>query len=216
MTQSPIQLVVFDLGRVLIRSCDGWQHACEVAGLAQPAGELSDAARAALFEIAIQSEIGQIDIDSFCARAATLLGLTPGDVRRVSDVYAIAPYPGAIELIDQLAAAGVPTACLSNTNENHWRIFQDTSQASYFPLDRLTHRFASQLLGLRKPDPRIYEHVECATRVPPDRIVFFDDLEENVIPARERGWRAHVITPDSDPIAQARARLHDEGVLVSC
>ncbi|MGB7159124.1 MAG: HAD-IA family hydrolase [Tepidisphaeraceae bacterium] len=210
---SGIQLVIFDLGRVLVRICDGWQHACEVAGVAAPDTELSDDAKAALHEVVVRSEIGEIDLAGFCACSSPHLGLPPEHVRALSDVYLLGPYPGAVELIDALNAHGLQTACLSNTNENHWRIMNDPSHASFLPLDRLTHRFASQLLGLRKPDPRIYEHVERATRVEPNRIIFFDDLAENIAAARDRGWHAHQIRIDADPIAQARAYLHERTIL---
>ena len=81
------------------------------------------------------------------------------------------------------------------------------------PLEKLDHRFASHLIGLRKPDDRIYAHVEQATGATPGRIVFFDDVEENVAAAARRGWRAHRISIDSDPIAQVRQHLRAAGVL---
>ena len=210
---SDARLVVFDLGRVLIRICDSWQHACEIAGLAVPPGEMSESAKAALDDAVVRSEVGLADIDAFCACVAPHLNLPVGHVRKLSDGYLRGPYPGAVDLINALSAAGVQTACLSNTNENHWRIMNDPAAMSFFPLDRLTHRFASQLVGLRKPDPQIYEHVERASGIEPRRIIFFDDVEENVAAARHRGWRAHQVSIDRDPIAQVREHLGAAGVL---
>ena len=84
---------------------------------------------------------------------------------------------------------------------------------NYLSLERLTHRFASHLVGIRKPDAAIYEHVERSTGVAPSSILFFDDLEANVVAAQRRGWRAHQIRIDDDPVAQARAHLRAARVL---
>lgn len=84
---------------------------------------------------------------------------------------------------------------------------------NYCALDRLTYRFASHLAGMRKPEDRIYAHVESETRVSGERIVFFDDIMENVEAAQRRGWQAIVIAQDGDPIAQAREHLMRLGVL---
>jgi FMN phosphatase YigB (HAD superfamily) len=51
--------------------------------------------------------------------------------------------------------------------------------------------------------------------VAPGRIVFFDDVEENVAAARRRGWRGQRILHDGDPIAQVRRHLRDAGIEVS-
>ena len=90
----------------------------------------------------------------------------------------------------------------------------DPSSHSHFPFDRLTHAFASHLLRLRKPDDAIYAHVERATGARPDRILFFDDVEENVAGALRRGWRAHRVDPaPDDPLPQVRAALRSHGLL---
>ena len=47
--------------------------------------------------------------------------------------------------------------------------------------------FLSSAIGLRKPDAAAYDHVVKAIGVPAERIVFFDDLAENIEGARARG-----------------------------
>jgi putative hydrolase of the HAD superfamily len=142
------------------------------------------------------------------------MGLAPQDVTAVWNAYTRGTYAGAAELLDELRAAKVTTACLSNTNATHWGLMHDPASHSYFPFDRLTHAFASHLLKLRKPDDAIYAHVEKATGVGADGIVFFDDVAENVDAARRRGWHAHRIDPaPDDPLPQVRAQLTAHGVL---
>lgn len=213
MPDHPIELVVFDLGRVLIRICDGWAHACAVAGVAPPAAELSPRRQAALHDAVCASEVGDLDLAGFAAAAAPQLGIPADAVVALSDAYLLGPYPGASELLDDLRAAGVRTACLSNTNANHWRLMTDPSSPNVMPLDKLDFRFASHLVRMRKPEDRIYAHVERETGVAGGGgILFFDDLEPNIVAAARRGWRGHLVGIDADPITQARARLRAEGV----
>ena len=213
--RSGIQLVCFDLGRVLIRICDGWRHACEVAGIEVPAGlaELSAAQMVEIDEIVGRYDSGVIDTAAFAQEIAPYRGLRAQDVIRVQEVYLRGPYPGTTQLIDDLVRAGCKTACLSNTTDNHWRMMLDASGPNYLPLERLTWRFASHLIGAMKPHDEIYEHVERESGVSPASILFFDDLEANVAAAAGRGWNAHRIRTDNDPIAQARTVLRDRGVL---
>ena len=209
-----IELVCFDLGRVLVRICNDWLHACTVAGVRAPAAAPDLAAKARLHELVCRVEVGDFDHDAFCREAGPALGLSPKDVSSIWDAYPRGPYPGAIDLLDDLKAAGVRTACLSNTNHNHWRLLRDSASHTYFPFDRLNYAFASHLLRLRKPDAAIYAHVERAAGVQGKAVVFFDDLPENVAAAAARGWNAYRVDPASDnPVPQIRKWLADQGVL---
>ena len=209
-----LPLVIFDLGRVLIRICDGWSHACELAAVAVPGGvnELDEPTSRRVEELTGKLDTGRIDLDTFARELAPLRGLRPQDVIRIQQIYLRGPYPGAVELLDELHGAGVQTACLSNTSDNHWRMMTNPADPNYLPLERLTHRFASHLIGVRKPHDAIYEHVERVSGKRVDRIVFFDDLEANVAAAARRGWRARQIRIDADPIAQVRSHLRGYGI----
>ena len=211
---SEIRLVVFDLGRVLVRICDGWQHACAVAGVTgAPTGELSAEAYAGVHTAMCAHEVGELDLDGFARAAAPHLGLSAGDFVTMHAAYTRGLYPGADELLDDLRAGGVRTACLSNTNENHWRVMSDRGGAGFVPFEKFSHQFASHLVRMRKPDDRIYAHVEQATGARPGEIVFFDDVEENIAAAARRGWHAHRIAIDADPVEQVRGHLRRHGVL---
>jgi putative hydrolase of the HAD superfamily len=212
---SEVRLVVFDLGRVLIRICDGFAHACEVAEVQVPGGlnEIDEATSRRIDEVVARIDTGKIDLDTFARELAPLRGMQPADIVRIQNIYLRGPYPGAVELIDELNAAGVATACLSNTSDSHWRMMTDPADPNYLPLERLAHRFASHLVGMRKPDAGIYEYVERSTGVAAASIVFFDDLEANIAAAVRRGWRGHQVRIDADPIAQVREHLRAARVL---
>jgi HAD superfamily hydrolase (TIGR01509 family) len=208
-----IRLVVFDLGRVLVRICDDWSHACRCAGVALPTSAPDPASRKALDALARQADLGELTIAQFAQAASPLMGLTPAQIQATSDAYLLGAYRGAAELIEALHERGIATACLSNTNESHWQLMADPSHAAHFPLHRLTHRFASHLTKFRKPDPAIYAYVERATGIAPGAILFFDDLMENVEAARARGWHARRVDPaPNDPLPQIRAGLLEHGI----
>src|SRR5438045_282873 len=143
------RLVVFDLGRVLIRLCDNWKHACDLAGVTLPDNlPQSDAATLARQqEAAHLFDMGKVDLAEFSNRVAACRGVHCDQVIAIQNAYLLGPYPGAIELIDDLHNAGHTTACLSNTNANHWRIMNDPADAHATILSRLHHRFGSHLLG---------------------------------------------------------------------
>jgi putative hydrolase of the HAD superfamily len=207
----PVRLVCFDLGRVLLRICDGWEHACRVAGLPVK-GDLDAEQKRQLEAISVRSDLGEIDADQFATLAAPVLSLAPQQVQKLSDHYLLRPYPGIAALLDDLRAAGVKTACLSNTNVNHWRLVNDPSAACFLPLGRLDYRFASFLIRARKPQPAIYAHAEHVSGLLGSQIAFYDDVQENIDAATTRGWRGSRIDPTGDPMAQARAHLSSLGV----
>lgn len=199
-------LICFDLGHVLVRICNSWEEACEAAGLEadvetpiEPTDE-----RLGLIH---QHEIGALDCDDFFERmAATMRGRHSADeVRRVHEAWILGESDGASDLVRALAERGdVELACLSNTNRTHWRSLER------FPsLQPLHHRHASHLLGLRKPQPAIYEEFERLVGRRPEEIVFFDDREDNIEMARRRGWDAQLIDTSRERVPQIEPHLRD-------
>ncbi|MEM7625963.1 MAG: HAD-IA family hydrolase [Planctomycetota bacterium] len=218
-----ILLVVFDLGRVLLRIVDDFDHACARAdrpALSGFSGDLSVHARrnsdpeaADLFN---GFETGTIAVDDYAARAAAITGASPEDIIAILDACLIETYPGTVEMLDRLADLPTKTACLSNTNARHWQLITDPANPSYLPLERLDYPWGSQILGLAKPNPAIYRRVEELTDTPPDRILFFDDISENIDAARACGWHAELVARDTDnPIPAVTAKLEAYGVLAT-
>lgn len=87
MSAGDVELVCFDLGRVLIRICDGWKDACAVAGIGADPAKLDAAQKLSLWELVLRSERGEIGLEEFAAGAAPILGLKPADVCALSDAY---------------------------------------------------------------------------------------------------------------------------------
>lgn len=215
MNPPPAELICFDLGRVLVRICADWHDAARQAGVHRRLDLQNPRVRQAIDDAVADLEVGAIDSARFSSRVAELGEMTPDDVDAIVAVYLRGVYDEVDDLLDELAAADLPTACLSNTNADHWRLMFDDPAPPFAPLASLRHRFASHLVGARKPDPAVYAHVEQTVGVRPERIVFFDDLPDNVQAARSRGWRAHRVDPDAPPMPQVRAALNAEGVLTA-
>ena len=118
-------------------------------------------------------------------------------------------------MFDALHGAQVRTAALCNVNDYEWaRLFPEPPAVGDFPtLARIPDRFGSHLLGLAKPDPRIYREVERGTGCAGETILFFDDRAENVEAARACGWTAEVIDHTGDTAGQMLGHLRRHGVV---
>lgn len=95
--------------------------------------------------------------------------------------------------IRELRAAGYRTALLTNSvREYRARLEAELDLASLFDLV-----VDSSEVGMRKPEPAIYQHVTERLGVDPDRVVYLDDFAHNLGPAESTGWTViHVTGPD--------------------
>jgi putative hydrolase of the HAD superfamily len=97
------------------------------------------------------------------------------------------------DLIAEVRASGVPCHLASNQEPYRARHMSDVlDYRSVF--DRL---FYSCELGCSKPDPDYFRVVLGALEVPPQNVLFIDDMEANVEAARGVGIRAEVFAPAS-------------------
>ena len=93
-----------------------------------------------------------------------------------------------LQHIQQWKDAGHRLFLLSNNNELHWEdIF------SHYDMSMFEHCFASHLLHISKPDPRIYKVVDNQLRTwkcePPFH--FVDDIAINRETAEQLGWQTY-------------------------
>ncbi len=206
-----IRLVCFDLGGVIVRICRSWAEGCRGVGL-DVRGDvdtlLTGSPRWAELNSAYQC--GRISTDEFARRFSELVGglYDADEVLRVHKAWTREEYPGVNALVARVHEAGIETAVLSNTCEDHWAILHElpTFQA-------LRNRHGSHELGVRKPDPAIYAALEDSVGFRGEEIVFFDDLPENVEAARECGWQAVLVDHAGEPARQMEAALMERGVL---
>ncbi|XAL99109.1 HAD-IA family hydrolase [Phycisphaeraceae bacterium D3-23] len=214
MPEPDIQLVVFDLGGVLIRLAPSWRDAFTHAGLPYPKQLDAPETTVALEKLVEIEEVGGFGKLGFFDKAGELLGIESGDLIRAADAYLRGPFPGIPELLDVLMASPIPTACLSNTNHNHWKDLANPDHPNGLPLLDLDHPVASQLVGHRKPNPGIYQHLEESTGIQAQNILFFDDRQDNIDAANDRGWNTHRVTHPTDTAPEIRAVLARHNIQV--
>jgi 2-haloacid dehalogenase len=94
---------------------------------------------------------------------------------------------GSIRLQRALRARGVPVFALTNFGRY---TFEDALPKMDFLRD-FDRRYVSGVMGVIKPDPRIYEMVEQDCGLPPESLLFTDDRADNITAAARRGWRTH-------------------------
>ena len=97
------------------------------------------------------------------------------------------PRPRMLEAIRRIRAGGRRVAALTN----NWVTDTPKPPGEETARSRLDPHFdvfvESAVVGLRKPDPRIYALVCEKLGVPPPRVAFLDDIGRNLKPARELG-----------------------------
>jgi FMN phosphatase YigB (HAD superfamily) len=186
--------LLFDLGRVVLdldfnRTLRLWaQHAaCEPAHLAR---------RFLRDELYHQHEKGEISDEAFFAGLRLSLGVDISDAQFIEGWNAIflGEMPGINQLLSR-AAQRLPLYAFSNTNAPHVAFFSGQFAGV---LKHFREIFLSSAIGLRKPDAEAYDHVVQAIGVPANRIVFFDDLAENIEGARQRGLKAVLVSSMAD------------------
>jgi putative hydrolase of the HAD superfamily len=202
LTPNSADALLFDLGRVVLdvdftRTLNCWAgHAgCEPTHLI---GRFSpdDAYK--------RHERGEISDAEFFAALRGSLGIDVSDAQFLEGWNAI--FAGEMPEIAALlarAARRLPLYAFSNTNRAHEAHF---SRHFARVLSHFEKMFLSSTIGLRKPDAEAYDHVVNAIGVPAERIVFFDDVMENIEGARARGLSAVHVTSTRD-VADALAAL---------
>ncbi|TMK39372.1 MAG: HAD family phosphatase [Alphaproteobacteria bacterium] len=194
--------LLFDLGRVVLDidfsqvvACWAAHAGCEAAHLA---GRFSW--RDEFYQ---RHERGEISDAEFFAALRALLGVELSDAQFLegwNKIFA-GEMPGIAQLLER-AAQRLPLYAFSNTNGAHAEHF---SQAYADVLGHFREIFLSSSIGLRKPDAAAYDHVVKAIGVPAQRIVFFDDLAENIEGARARGLKAVHVKSAADVAAALEA-----------
>ena len=94
---------------------------------------------------------------------------------------------GAIALLRALRLRGVPVFALTNFGIHSFAY----AKTQYDFLSEFDRAYVSGHMGVTKPDPRIFEMLEEDCDLPPDRLLFTDDREDNIAAALARGWRCH-------------------------
>lgn len=194
--------LLFDLGRVVIDidfgkvlACWAGHAGCKPADLSTPFSHSETFKR---------HETGHASDAEFFEALRATLGISLSDEQWLEGWNTIfaGEMPGVNALLAR-AAKRLPLYAFSNTNRPHVAHF---TKPYADVLGHFREIFLSCTIGLRKPDAAAYDHVIKAIGVPAGRIVFFDDLAENIEGARRQGLTAVHVTSSHD-VADALSAL---------
>ncbi|MGW1378458.1 HAD family hydrolase [Streptomyces sp. NPDC002446] len=192
-------VLLFDLFGVIARhqSAEGKDRIVRAAGI--PAPDLWDA----YWTVRPPYDRGEVNGPGYWRRVAKTLG-TRFDDHLIERLVAadIASWSGVddamVDLIEELAAQDRRIALLSNIPEE----LAGHYEAHHAWLKRFEVCALSCRIGRAKPDPDAYRWCQRALRVPPDRVLFVDDRQDNIRAAEAVGMRGHLFT------TSARLRAH--------
>ncbi|WP_448046096.1 HAD-IA family hydrolase [Bradyrhizobium liaoningense] len=152
-------------------------------------------------------ERAEVDIDTFDelfaaeslalgaeVRGRDVLPLLQGDLR-----------PEMVEALKRIKAQ-FKTGCITNNLPAN-AIGSLTGRSLYIAevMVLFDHVIESAKIGLRKPDPRIYQLMIGTLKVDPKNCVYLDDLGVNLKPAREMGMTTIKVTGGAQAIAELEA-----------
>jgi glucose-1-phosphatase len=190
--------LLFDLGRVVLdidfaRAVVCWaEHArCDPRLIAERFKQDTSYRR---------HEVGEIEsIEYFSGvQAACGIDISYEQFLEGWNAIFVGEVPGMADLLAR-AAQQVPLYAFTNTNRDHEIVWSQRFQPI---LANFKEIFVSSTIRLRKPNAAAYDHVVKAIGVPAQRIVFFDDVIENVEGARAGGLQAVHVRSSAD-VAQA-------------
>ena len=202
-----IEAVIFDFGGVLTSSpFEAFARFETECGL--PADIIRRTNAANHLENAwAKFERAEVDIETFDhlfaaesralgaeVRGREVLPLLQGDLR-----------PEMIEALQRIKAQ-FKTGCITNNLPAN-AIGSMTGRSLYVAevMVLFDHVIESAKIGLRKPDPRIYQLMVETLKVDPKNCVYLDDLGVNLKPAREMGMTTIKVTGGAQAISELEA-----------
>lgn len=149
-------------------------------------------------------ERAEVDIDTFDELFATE-SLALGAEVRGRDVLPLLQGSLRPEMVEALKRikAQFKTGCITNNLPAN-AIGSMTGRSLYIAevMVLFDHVIESAKIGLRKPDPRIYQLMVETLKVDPNNCVYLDDLGVNLKPAREIGMTTIKVTSGAQAIAE--------------
>jgi len=187
-TDTEIELVLFDLGGVLIdweprrlyRKIFADEAAMEafLGTVCTPAWNLElDRGRPfaeGVAELVARHPALRAEIEAYHARWIEMIG---------------GPIAPTVALLEELDARARPLRALTNWSAETFPLVRH--DPAYRFLDRFATIYVSGVLGMIKPEADIFHHVLDDVGLPPGRVLFIDDSAKNIEAADRLGFVTH-------------------------
>ena len=155
-------------------------------------------------------ERSELDLDQFdveFAKEANALGHhVPG-----KDIIALLSgdfRPDVIEALRRIKAAGYKTGCITNNvPANMSGSKEGRTLYAREIMEMFDHLIESSKIGIRKPNPRIYEMMCETLSVEPAACIYLDDLGMNLKPAKAMGMATIKVESGPQAIAELEKLL---------
>jgi putative hydrolase of the HAD superfamily len=184
MSKQSIKAVLLDYGGVIAE--EGFRN--ELAAMAREQGldprAVVGVARRVVYESGFV--LGWGSEATFWAAMREDSGLQGSDAaltQRVLDAFVLRPW--IIQYVRHWRAQGMITGILSD--QMNWLDWLDERDHFFHEFD---HVFNSYHIGKGKRDPTLFFDITDQLALPPDTILFVDDLVSNVERAQAAGWHA--------------------------
>ena len=201
---SKIEAIVFDVGGVLHESTPALDD-----DLFNELGIDADTLKNIRANEMLLLGSGEIDEQEFWDRVQNGYGIRPVSTEEnmLGRAFgeAIKPHTPILELAKELGESGVKLVILSNTIEPHAKALREAGIYDGFDYVLLSHE-----LGMRKPDPAIYERTLEILQVEPQATIFVDDDPVNVDTAETLGINGVVYTDTEKVIERIRSIIAHE------
>lgn len=182
LMKKSIKFIYFDVGGVLLDWRKGFQNASEKYKIPE----------SAIYKIAEKywDHIGRGgDTEAYMAELAGLFGLSQ-------------PYPDLTDFWTDHHIPILETHALAVELKKSYRLglltnaergaMQHAARKGLLPDVQWDAVIDSSVLGVIKPERKIYEIAERMAGVDPEEIFFTDDVKEHVLAAKKRGWQGLV------------------------
>jgi putative hydrolase of the HAD superfamily len=156
-------------------------------------------------------DLAELDAPGYWWQVGRSLGRSYGEAEiaeltRLDRAAWLRLQAGTVALIEDLAAAGLPLAMLSNAPDELAEAISALPVAAHFG-----HLIFSCQLKSAKPDPKCYGRALARMGARPDEVIFLDDRSENVTAAAALGLRSVHFTSPSEARAAVTERLAASG-----
>ena len=184
------KLIAWDFDGVLNRGFDGgflrWQRTFQ-ADLGVSAEQFTDFMfKAGRFENVLIGKRDVLDLLGQWIRESRLM-IKP---RQVLDYWLAKDARVDAQVLGWLRACKQRSVIATN-NEAHRAGYVMNQMGFAADVERI---FASGVLGVRKPDPRFFAHIEDWSGLSGAEIMLIDDAEANITAATARGWQVFLFT----------------------
>ena len=183
----------------------------ELASLAGAAGVSVAALQGVYWQWRRAYDLAELDASGYWRQVGRSLGrgfseAEISELIRLDSASWLRLQAGTVALIEDLGAAGLPLALLSNAPGELAEAISALPVAAYFG-----HLLFSCQLKLAKPDPECYNRALARLGASAEEVIFIDDRAENVAAAAALGLRSVHFTSPGEARAAVTERLAERG-----